>query len=89
MTNEALLLLVLIVVILGVLPAWPYSSAWGYGPTGALAVILVVFLVWAAVQERPLFSSAGHDLKDTAQEAGRDLKEAGRDAASAIRDTVD
>jgi hypothetical protein len=40
-----ILLIVLLVLLLGGLPRWPYSRDWGYGPTSALAVILVVVLV--------------------------------------------
>jgi len=88
MTNEALLLLVLIILILGVLPAWPYSSAWGYGPTGGLAVILVILLLWVIAGGRPLFRSTAQDLKTTVQDAGQDLQSAGRNAADSIRNAV-
>jgi hypothetical protein len=87
-TNESLLLLVLIVLVLGVLPAWPYSSSWGYGPTGGLAAILIVILICVLVQGRPLFRSTGEDLKSTAQDAGHDLQSTGRDAAASIRHAV-
>jgi hypothetical protein len=39
------LLIVLIVLLLGGLPAWPYSRDWGYGPSGLLGLILVVVVV--------------------------------------------
>jgi len=42
-----LLLIILILMLLGVVPAWPHSRSWGYGPSGILGVILVVFLVMA------------------------------------------
>ena len=43
-----LLLLVLIVVLLiGALPAWPYSAGWGYYPSGALGTVLIIVLVLA------------------------------------------
>ena len=41
----AILLLVLILFIIGVIPTWPHSRSWGYGPSGVLGVILVVVLV--------------------------------------------
>jgi len=88
MTTETLLLLVLIVLIAGLLPAWPYSRSWGYAPTGVLTLLLIVFLVWAIAGERPLFRSSGRDLKTTVQDAGQDIKAAGRDVADSIRDTV-
>jgi len=40
-----LLLVLLIALILAVIPAWPYSSGWGYYPSGLLAVLLVVVIV--------------------------------------------
>jgi hypothetical protein len=87
-TNESLLLLVLIILILGVFPAWPYSSSWGYGPTGGLALVLAILLIWVIAEGRPLFRSTGEDIKATAQDAGHDLQSAGRDVAASIRRTV-
>jgi len=40
-----ILLILLIVLLIGATPAWPYSRGWGYYPSGVLGVILVVFLV--------------------------------------------
>lgn len=40
-----LLFILLIVLLLGAVPAWPYSRGWGYGPSGILGVLLVVLLV--------------------------------------------
>lgn len=40
-----LLLILLIILAAGVLPTWPYSRDWGYGPSGALGLILVVLLI--------------------------------------------
>ncbi|MBL6458472.1 DUF3309 domain-containing protein [Belnapia sp. T6] len=45
--NSTILLIVLIVVLLGVLPTWPYSSGWGYYPSGILGIIVVVLLIMA------------------------------------------
>ncbi|HTO09586.1 MAG TPA: DUF3309 family protein [Myxococcota bacterium] len=41
------LLLVIVVLLLGVLPAWPYSREWGYFPSGTLGLILLIVLVAA------------------------------------------
>jgi hypothetical protein len=41
------LLLVLIVLLLGALPTWPYSTGWGYYPSGGLGLVLIVLLVLA------------------------------------------
>lgn len=40
-----ILLVVLILLLLGALPTWPYSRAWGYYPSGGLGLIVVVVLV--------------------------------------------
>ena len=40
-----LLLIVLIVLLLGGLPTWPYSRSWGYQPSGLIGLLLVVLLV--------------------------------------------
>ena len=39
------LLIVLILLLVGALPTWPHSRAWGYRPSGLLGVLLIVFLV--------------------------------------------
>lgn len=40
-----ILLIVVILLLVGSLPAWPYSSGWGYGPSGLLGTVLVVVLI--------------------------------------------
>jgi Protein of unknown function (DUF3309) len=40
-----LLIVILIVLLIGALPTWPYSSGWGYYPGGILGVVLVIVLV--------------------------------------------
>ena len=40
-----ILLIVVILFLVGALPAWPYSSGWGYGPSGGLGLVLIVLLV--------------------------------------------
>ena len=48
MTVGTVLLIVLVLALLGVIPSWPHSRGWGYGPSGVvglLAVVLVVMLV--------------------------------------------
>jgi len=40
-----LLLIILILLVVGLLPAWPYSSGWGYYPSGGVGVILVVLII--------------------------------------------
>ncbi|BAI72742.1 hypothetical protein AZL_021040 [Azospirillum sp. B510] len=40
-----ILLIILILMLLGAVPAWPHSRAWGYGPSGLLGVLLIVLIV--------------------------------------------
>jgi hypothetical protein len=40
-----ILLIVLILLLVGGLPTWPYSRRWGYGPSGLLGLLLVVLLI--------------------------------------------
>jgi hypothetical protein len=39
------LLVVLILLLIGAFPVWPYSSAWGYYPSGGLGLLLVILIV--------------------------------------------
>jgi hypothetical protein len=45
MTLGTILIIVLILLLIGALPTWPHSSAWGYGPTGGLGLLLVVVII--------------------------------------------
>ena len=40
-----ILLIILILLLVGALPTWPYSSSWGYYPSGGLGLVLVIFIV--------------------------------------------
>ena len=42
-----ILLVLLVVLLIGALPAWPYSAGWGYYPSGALGTALIIILVLA------------------------------------------
>jgi hypothetical protein len=42
-----ILVILLILLLIGALPRWGYSSGWGYGPSGLLGLILVVVLILA------------------------------------------
>jgi hypothetical protein len=45
MSIGTILLILLVLVLLGSVPAWPYSRGWGYGPSGALGAVLLVVLI--------------------------------------------
>jgi Protein of unknown function (DUF3309) len=44
---STLLLIILVLLVIGALPTWPYSAGWGYYPTSGLGLILVIVLVLA------------------------------------------
>lgn len=45
MSLGTILLIVLLLMLVGALPAWPHSRSWGYGPTGGLGLVLIIVLV--------------------------------------------
>lgn len=45
MSIGTILLIVLILLLLGAVPAWPYSRGWGYYPSGLVGVLLIVVIV--------------------------------------------
>jgi hypothetical protein len=40
-----ILIIILILLLLGALPTWPYSSGWGYYPSGGLGLVLVIIII--------------------------------------------
>jgi len=42
---ETILVILLVLILVGALPAWPYSRSWGYYPSGTLGLLLIVLLV--------------------------------------------
>jgi hypothetical protein len=47
MSARTLLIIVLILLLIGALPAWPYSAGWGYYPSGGLGLVLIILIVLA------------------------------------------
>jgi len=45
MTLGTILLVILVLALIGVIPAWPHSRAWGYGPSGVLGLVLLMVIV--------------------------------------------
>jgi hypothetical protein len=45
MSLGTILLIILILILLGALPTWPYSTGWGYYPSGGIGLILVIVLI--------------------------------------------
>lgn len=42
---STILLIILILLLVGALPAWPHSNKWGYGPSGGLGLVLVILII--------------------------------------------
>jgi hypothetical protein len=51
---STLLLIILIILLIGALPTWPYSGGWGYYPSGGLGLLLIIVLVLYLVDRRAL-----------------------------------
>jgi hypothetical protein len=47
MTLGTILIILLILLLVGALPSWPYSRSWGYAPTGTLGVIVLIVVLLA------------------------------------------
>ena len=47
MSIGTILLIILVLILIGVLPTWGHSRAWGYGPSGIIGLVLVVVLILA------------------------------------------
>jgi hypothetical protein len=45
MSLGTILLIILILLLIGAIPTWPYSSAWGYWPSGIVGLILIIVLI--------------------------------------------
>lgn len=45
MSLGTIVLIVLILMLIGVIPAWPHSRGWGYGPSGGLGLVLLIVLI--------------------------------------------
>lgn len=45
MSLGGILLIILILILLGVIPTWPHSRGWGYGPSGIVGVVLLIILI--------------------------------------------
>jgi Protein of unknown function (DUF3309) len=45
MSLGTILVIILILLLIGALPSWPYSSGWGYYPSGGLGIVLVIIII--------------------------------------------
>jgi Protein of unknown function (DUF3309) len=46
---RTILLIVLVLLLIGALPSWPYSTGWGYYPSGGLGLILLILIILAVM----------------------------------------
>jgi hypothetical protein len=49
---RTILIIFLVLALFGSLPAWPYSTGWGYYPSGGLGLLLVIVLIFALIDRR-------------------------------------
>jgi hypothetical protein len=45
MSVGAILLIVVVLMLIGAIPGWPHSRSWGYGPSGAIGLILIILII--------------------------------------------
>jgi hypothetical protein len=45
MSLGTILLIILVLMLLGVIPAWPHSRSWGYGPSGGIGLIVLILVI--------------------------------------------
>jgi hypothetical protein len=45
MTLGTILLVIVVLLLIGAIPAWPHSRSWGYGPSGGLGLVFVILLI--------------------------------------------
>jgi hypothetical protein len=46
---STILIILLILLLIGALPTWPYSSGWGYYPSGGIGLVLVILLILVVI----------------------------------------
>lgn len=49
---RTILIIILVLALLGSLPAWPYSAGWGYYPSGGLGLLLLILIVFVLLDRR-------------------------------------
>ncbi len=45
MSVGTLLLIIIVLMLIGAIPAWPHSRSWGYGPSGVFGLVLIILLI--------------------------------------------
>ena len=49
---RTILLIIVVLALLGSLPLYPYSTGWGYYPSGGLGLLVIVLIIWAVMDRR-------------------------------------
>ena len=88
MPAEMFVLFVLLIVLVGALPRWPYSQTWGYVPSGVVLVIGALMVVWLMANQRGT-GNLGQDAPNAAQDIGQDVKQGLRNVAEKTRQAAD
>jgi hypothetical protein len=52
MSTRTILIVVILLLLLGALPSWPYSTGWGYYPSGGLGLVLLILVIVALLGRR-------------------------------------
>lgn len=52
MNINNILLILLVLILVGVFPAWPHSQNWGYGPSGGLGLLVIILLLFFVLRKR-------------------------------------
>ena len=47
---RTILLILLVLLLLGALPTWPYSAGWGYYPSGGIGLVLIILIILAVMR---------------------------------------
>ena len=50
--SRLLLLIIVLILVIGALPTWPYSTGWGYYPSGGLGLLLIIVLILLLMNRR-------------------------------------
>jgi hypothetical protein len=45
MSTQTIILIIIVLLLIGALPTWPYSNGWGYYPSGGLGLVLIILLI--------------------------------------------
>ena len=45
MSLGTILLIILVLLLIGAIPSWPYSRGWGYGPSGGIGLVLLIIII--------------------------------------------